>query len=93
MLIFLLMLFVPSGNSVNALLMSNSVDFKLSEDYVYKVYPNKPERYLNPHSVVIVRNISFLQMESSLQALRHLTLRLEEICPEIEMLETEGAKN
>ena len=93
MLTFLLLLIVSSGNSVNALLMRNTTDFKLSEDYIYKVYPNEPERYLNPHSVVIVRNISFLQMESSLQALKHLALKLEEICSEIEMLEAEGAKN
>ena len=72
---------------------NKSLDFKLSEDYIYKIYPNEPERYFNPQSLIIVRNISFLQIKSSLEALRQLTSKLEQTCSQIEALEAEGSKN
>ena len=39
-----LVLFVISGNFVNASQMKSNVEFKLSDDYVYKIYPNRPEK-------------------------------------------------
>ena len=54
-----LVLFVISGNFVNASQMKSNVEFKLSDDYVYKIYPNRPEKILNPNSVIVVRNVSF----------------------------------
>ena len=84
MLKFLLLLSYRSGNCVNASQMKSNVESKLSDDYVYKIYPNKPEKILNPNSVIVVRNVSFLQIESSLQAMGRLVKKLELTCSEIE---------
>ena len=88
-----LVLFVISGNFVNASQMKSNVEFKLSDDYVYKIYPNRPEKILNPNSVIVVRNVSFLQVKSSLQAMGRLVKKLELTCSEIEALEAVGATN
>ena len=73
--------------------MKSNVEFKLSDDYVYKIYPNRPEKILNPNSVIVVRNVSFLQVKSSLQAMGRLVKKLELTCSEIESLEAVGATN
>ena len=88
-----LVLFVISGSFVNASQMKSNVEFKLSDDYVYKIYPNRPEKILNPNSVIVVRNVSFLQVKSSLQAMGRLVKKLELTCSEIESLEAVGATN
>ena len=88
-----LVLFVISRNFVNASQMKSNVEFKLSDDYVYKIYPNRPEKILSPNSVIVVRNVSFLQVKSSLQAMGRLVKKLELTCSEIESLEAVGATN
>ena len=74
-------------------LNANNIEFKLNQDYIYEIFPNQPERYFNPNSVTIVRDIGFLQIESSLRALKLLGSNLEQTCQEIEKIEREGALN
>ena len=91
MLFFLFALYVLPLDKVLASSVNNQLDFKISEDYIYEIYPNKQERFLNPNSVILARNISFLQIKSSLFALKNLVLKLEQTCSEIKSLEEEGA--
>ena len=73
--------------------IESDMEYKVSEDYIYSTYSNKPERYLNPHSFLIVRDISFLQIDTSLHALNQLVTKLEETCQKIKELEDEGSTN
>lgn len=77
----------------NEVIMDKNIDFKVSEDYIFSVYPNEPERYLNPNFLIITRNITFLQIDTSINALGQLVTTLGKTCEEVKSVEDEGSMN
>lgn len=66
------------------------VEYEISEDCICEVYHNEPEKFFNQDSAIIIRNISFLHIRSSIDAFKHLAAQFEHTCQEIE---DEGSAN